>query len=518
MVAPVLANSVSPGSSFNISVSCGNIEGSVYASGSNASVTSSDNWCERGRSVSASAVAGVEGTASVSFYSSDAVDVTSTPAVEVPSGTLIGSGSVSVYVSQNNGGSSGGSSSGGSSNGSTNNGGTNTNNNDNDTKDSENKSTDNTLSSITVNKGTLDPVFDSGTTVYKVVLEADVTAITIDATATDSKASITGTGEKTVKAGDNKIEIIVTAEDGSTKTYTINAYVDEKPDTFMKVKDKDYGVIVNVENVEAPKGFEKTTLSYNGKEIPAWKNTKTNMMLVYLIDEKSDKNFYIYENGEITSIYKPITLLGHDLAIIDVSEDMQTKKGMLFTDIEIDKVKMQGWTFEDEAFVNYIVVYLMNENGEKVYYQYEKTSNTLQPYSGTAAITQQAYEELLTLQIYQWIGIAVLGGVSVFALFMWSLSARKNKCIRKSSGKDKDDNDSNQPFEPVQTLRSEVKPNVEPSPMVSKPQQTQTQGPSYHRSRSSQRIEEPMRDGGVKHSSEADFNTQPFRFHDEFDD
>ena len=42
------------------------------------------------------------------------------------------------------------------------------------------------------------------------------------ATAQDSGATISGTGNQTLEYGENALSVVVTAEDGTTKTYTIN--------------------------------------------------------------------------------------------------------------------------------------------------------------------------------------------------------------------------------------------------------------------------------------------------------
>lgn len=62
---------------------------------------------------------------------------------------------------------------------------------------------------------------------YDVTVPLDVESIEVYATASDSKASISGTGKKNLKEGLNEFEIVVTAEDGTVKTYTINVTREE---------------------------------------------------------------------------------------------------------------------------------------------------------------------------------------------------------------------------------------------------------------------------------------------------
>ena len=64
--------------------------------------------------------------------------------------------------------------------------------------------------------------FMPGTTTYDVTVPQDVETIEVYATAQDSGATISGTGNKTLEYGANVLNVVVTAEDGTTKTYTIN--------------------------------------------------------------------------------------------------------------------------------------------------------------------------------------------------------------------------------------------------------------------------------------------------------
>ena len=64
--------------------------------------------------------------------------------------------------------------------------------------------------------------FSENKTSYDVTVPNNVTQVEIYATKKDSKASLTGTGIKKLQEGQNTANVIVTAEDGTTKTYTIN--------------------------------------------------------------------------------------------------------------------------------------------------------------------------------------------------------------------------------------------------------------------------------------------------------
>lgn len=86
----------------------------------------------------------------------------------------------------------------------------------------DNRSSDNTLKSLSVSKGNLYPAFDPNSTTYSITVDNDVTSIDVSALANDEKASVSISGNTNLREGMNTIQVKVTAENESVKTYTIN--------------------------------------------------------------------------------------------------------------------------------------------------------------------------------------------------------------------------------------------------------------------------------------------------------
>ena len=82
------------------------------------------------------------------------------------------------------------------------------------------KSNNNNLKSLTFDTGTIYPAFDSAITNYTLEVGSYVTSVNLKAETSDSKASVSGTGNINVE-NNSTIKVTVTAEDSSTKTYTI---------------------------------------------------------------------------------------------------------------------------------------------------------------------------------------------------------------------------------------------------------------------------------------------------------
>lgn len=83
------------------------------------------------------------------------------------------------------------------------------------------KSNDNSLESLTINDAKISPSFYKDTTTYNVVIPSDMSKLSIDYKTSNNKASVKVVGNSNLKSG-SKVKIIVTAEDGTTKTYTLN--------------------------------------------------------------------------------------------------------------------------------------------------------------------------------------------------------------------------------------------------------------------------------------------------------
>lgn len=113
-----------------------------------------------------------------------------------------------------------------------NNSNSNNNNSNNTVKDS-----DASLKDLKVNGVSFSSSFSSGK--YEYSAETNASEVTIEATANSSKATVSGTGKKTLKDGDNKFEITVTAENGNRSKYTIIVTkTDKVTDTSVTTTEK----------------------------------------------------------------------------------------------------------------------------------------------------------------------------------------------------------------------------------------------------------------------------------------
>ena len=294
-------------------------------------------------------------------------------------------------------------------------------------------SSDNTLSSLSIDGVNLEPAFNKNTTSYNVNLEAGVTKINVKATPNDKSAKVTGIGEIEVSEGNNNIEVVVTAENGSTKTYTITANVKEYDPINVKVENSKYTVVRNIKNVTAPNGYEETKIKIKGEEVPAFKNKTTGYTLVLLKDDKGNQNFYIYKDKKYI-LYKEYTF---NKIILYPMELKKVPKVYKKTKITFNDDKIIAYKKNKKS--NYALIYGMNvETGKKHIYMYDKEEDTLQIYNDELNdVSDEKIEQYKML-------IAGLSGLSVLLFLILIIVIMKNhkhnkeqKRIRKQIKKER---------------------------------------------------------------------------------
>lgn len=238
------------------------------------------------------------------------------------------------------------------------------------------KSSNNNLSSLTTSAGELSPKFNSNTSEYSLNLSGDTTSIKISGVSADSKAKISGLGDISLKPGNNTINITVTAENGSTKKYTIKAFVDDAPQVTLNYKGKKIGVIRNFEGVTIPEDFAEKKTEIDKHTISLF--TNKNITIVYGLDENNNKSFYLYDSktNECKSKFLPITIDNKKLYITDL--DVKNSD-LISSTITIGENKIDCYKLR-ENIDNYCLISAINIDGKTLEYMYESTENTIQLY------------------------------------------------------------------------------------------------------------------------------------------
>lgn len=245
------------------------------------------------------------------------------------------------------------------------------------------KDSNNYLKSLKTSVGTLSPNFDPNRNLYTVKVGSDIDKITIKATASSKKATITYNGKKVsslkdlkLNYGDNTVVITVTAEDGSTRDYIViinreNKAENKKDNNNLLASlnvsagnlspkfdpnNNYYNVEVdsntNKITIDAIPSSKKATVTYthNGKKVDSLKDIKLDygdntIVITVTAEDGSQKDYIIHVNRKSSYTLK-FENSSYDLELYadDTSHILLYKvykNGVETTDYDLDKIKAQ---------------------------------------------------------------------------------------------------------------------------------------------------------------------------------
>ena len=275
------------------------------------------------------------------------------------------------------------------------------------------KSSNNALASLTVSAGELAPAFDPTITDYTLSLPLRTNKITFTATPSDSKATVQGDGEVALRGGENKVAVVVTAEDGSAKTYNITVKVAREPTVFFSLNGESLGVMQDTDGVTPPAGFSPTTVPYSGEELPAWTNA-AGQMLLYLVNQDTlAAGFYLYDEAEgVQSPYLPILYGATTYVYTGVPAEKESIPGLTLCDVEAFGHILKGWKYQDASLQDFCVLYLMDAGGNYGCHTYDSQSGTLQRFSGAVFTDDGRTMRVPMLYVY------IAGGAAAVLLLL----------------------------------------------------------------------------------------------------
>ena len=278
------------------------------------------------------------------------------------------------------------------------------------------KSGNNALSALTVSAGTLAPAFDPAVTEYTLSLPQGTEKLTLTATPSDSNATVQGDGELALQEGENTLPLVVTAENGDTKTYTVTAKVAQAPTLFLDYNGQRLGVVKDVSQVTPPAGFAPAEpITYSGDTLPIWTDVSGKRTLVYLMDEKtSAQGFYLFsQTTGVQSPYLPILCGSVTYIYTDIPKELSSVPGLTPATVKAFGQTLNGWTYNDASLKDFCVLYLMDDAGSYGYYTYDSREETLQRFSG-AVFTDDAGQSLRVPMLY----VYIAGGAALVLLIL----------------------------------------------------------------------------------------------------
>lgn len=322
-------------------------------------------------------------------------------------------------------------------------------------------SKNNNLKDLTVTVGEevyeISPEFDADTLEYQVTVPTGTTSVTVDATRADSTASVDGDGEIEVTEGLNTIPIVVTAQNGEEKTYTLTINVEDQNPINVKVDGTDYTVVKSDTLLTAPTTFMQSSVEIDGFDIPAFVNDVIDYTLVGLKDSEGNISLYRYEDGEYT-LYNELSSKSYTLVPVPFTEELDYLK----TTVEINGVTMDAYRYDEDSPL-VIINALDLETGKEDFYLYD-------PASGAAVLFDDSFIKNAnqTIEYYTYVIIAFGGALFLMLILIFVLlhSTKKkqkkiNQFIEKQEAKIEATRKLNDVVSEVKKITEEEKKNEE---------------------------------------------------------
>lgn len=284
-------------------------------------------------------------------------------------------------------------------------------------------SKNNYLSSLGVDGYVLSPGFNKDTLEYSLTLENDVRSINITGAKDDSRSSVSGLGNHELVEGINKIEIKVTAQNGSTRSYILNVTVKELSPIVVELDGKNYNVVRKKELITIPNSsYEEITIKINDEDVPAFINNVTKVTLVGLTDENGDVSLYSYKDNTY-SLYKEFSFNK-----IIVTEEKLNKIPQGYKEVKIVINEKELTAYQNDESSNFYLVYATNiENGLTNLYQYDSKENTLQLFNQKENDKKVEIEEKNKIYEYIIIGLGSLLVVTYLYILVTTLKNNNRK-------------------------------------------------------------------------------------------
>lgn len=275
-------------------------------------------------------------------------------------------------------------------------------------KAAANYSSDNTLKSLKISPGVLSPAFSSSTTYYITSVDADVETLVVNAVANDANATVS-VKYANLDMGANETYVVVTAQNGDTKTYTIATTRGDATETESTTEEESqseteeiverevsidgtrYKVLNSFEEHPLPEGFtEFVCTDYEGLNLLAGKQESTGLVIMYLenVDGTATSGFFIYDKDSgIFYPYNTVSQPNFNYCILPLSKAGISLTGLELTTGQIAGNEVECYTDTDRTF---FVFYGIDSNGVEGFYKYLISDGTIQLYDANSFVASDA--------------------------------------------------------------------------------------------------------------------------------
>lgn len=150
----------------------------------------------------------------------------------------------------------------------------------------------------------------------------------------------------------------------------------------------------DLSTVELPEGFEKGSITYEGKEVEAAVNQSRKLTLVYLTDgEGNNGDFYIYDSVTEEVYYYTSIETSLSYIMLQPDDSVEIPQGYVESKLIIDGKSIKAWVLESDPDTGFYLVYGMDSEGNRGFYTYDSVEGTMQRFTERVVIIEVEPEE-----------------------------------------------------------------------------------------------------------------------------
>lgn len=244
------------------------------------------------------------------------------------------------------------------------------------------------LKGLNVSAGQLTPAFSPNVTSYRVTIDNSVTELWVQPSKADAKATYVVQGGANMEVGHNTRTIVVTAENGNVKSYTVNIIRldengqvpnDNTPEIGNAIEVTANGDTLYIDedfsDVEIPTGFEIIEYVYNGSTVPALSDGS--YVVFNLIDpDEVNTGLYVLKSDLDFMAFTKLEVGGQKYYVLPtdkIPEGYTAAQGC-----QIGEISVPAFVSTDAALSDFFLIYAKGPAGKNAYYLYDMVDQTLQ--------------------------------------------------------------------------------------------------------------------------------------------
>lgn len=252
------------------------------------------------------------------------------------------------------------------------------------------------LKSMYLGAGTLSPAFSPDITTYNVLIPNSATKCLVYAETADKDATLVVEGSSTMKIGLNTRVVIVTAPDGTQKSYTLNITRSDKPDEetssttvssdtsstsslLTSLGSVNYTVATDISSVKLFKGFKISAARYNGVDVSVATDENGIYKIYYLKSPDSEELIPCLLDNESNTftMLKYVTIGENTYIFADFPVDKTVSDGYYSSNARVFNHQLECYASSDTKLSDFYYVYCFSVDRYSVY-RYDSKEQTLQ--------------------------------------------------------------------------------------------------------------------------------------------